>query len=54
VALVPSLPGCHTQANSLDLLMEQIRETIELYAEVEWQPAAALGFVGIQQMTIAA
>ncbi len=54
VASVPSLPGCHTQAKSLDLLMERIREAIELYVEVEGRPAAALGFVGIQQVTIAA
>lgn len=54
VASVPSLPGCHTQAKSLDLLMERIREAIELYIEVEGRPVATLGFVGIQQVTIAA
>jgi predicted RNase H-like HicB family nuclease len=31
VATVPSLPGCHTQARSLDQLMERVREAIELY-----------------------
>jgi predicted RNase H-like HicB family nuclease len=30
VASVPSLRGCHTQARSLDELMERIREAIEL------------------------
>jgi predicted RNase H-like HicB family nuclease len=30
VASVPALPGCHTQAKSLDELMERIRESIEL------------------------
>jgi predicted RNase H-like HicB family nuclease len=35
VASVPSLPGCHTQAKSLDELMERIQEAIELYWEVE-------------------
>ncbi|MBC6477529.1 MAG: type II toxin-antitoxin system HicB family antitoxin [Hormoscilla sp. GM7CHS1pb] len=35
VASVPSLPGCHTQAKSLDQLMERIQEAIELYLEVE-------------------
>ncbi|MBI3479471.1 MAG: type II toxin-antitoxin system HicB family antitoxin [Nitrosomonadales bacterium] len=30
VASVPALPGCHTQAKSLDTLMERIREAIEL------------------------
>lgn len=33
VASVPSLPGCHTQAKSLDALMERIREAIELCLE---------------------
>jgi predicted RNase H-like HicB family nuclease len=35
VASVPSLPGCHTQAKSLDELMERIQEAIELYWEVK-------------------
>jgi predicted RNase H-like HicB family nuclease len=30
---VPELPGCHTQARSLETLMERIREAIELYLE---------------------
>jgi predicted RNase H-like HicB family nuclease len=30
VASVPSIPGCHTQAKSLDELMERIKEAIEL------------------------
>ena len=35
VASVPALRGCHTQARSLDELMERIREAIELCLEVE-------------------
>jgi predicted RNase H-like HicB family nuclease len=54
VASVPSLPGCHTQARSLDGLMERVREAIELYIEVEGVPASALNFVGVQQVVIAA
>ncbi len=33
VASVPELPGCHTQAKSLDTLMKRIREAIELCLE---------------------
>lgn len=31
VGSVPELPGCHTQAKTLDGLMERIKEAIELY-----------------------
>ena len=35
VASVPALPGCHTQAKSLDDLMERAKEAIRLCLEVE-------------------
>jgi predicted RNase H-like HicB family nuclease len=35
VASVPALRGCHTQAKSLYVLMERIRESIELCLEVQ-------------------
>lgn len=41
VASVPALKGCHTQAKSLDLLMERVREAIELCLEVEKPSATA-------------
>ncbi len=34
VASIPALPGCHTQARSLDALMERIREAATLCLEV--------------------
>ena len=34
VATVPALPGCHTQARSLDKLVERVREAIALCLEV--------------------
>jgi predicted RNase H-like HicB family nuclease len=33
VGSVLELPGCHTQAQTLKILMERIREAIELYLE---------------------
>ncbi len=54
IASVPSLPGCHTQAKSLDVLMERIREAIELCVEVEGTLPEPLDFVGVQRVTIAA
>jgi predicted RNase H-like HicB family nuclease len=54
VASVPQLPGCHTQAQSLDEVANRIREAIELCLEVEGTPEQDLEFVGIQRITIAA
>jgi len=54
VASVPQIPGCHTQARSLDEVIERIREAIELCLEVEGGPEDSLEFVGIQRITIAA
>jgi predicted RNase H-like HicB family nuclease len=52
VASVPSLPGCHTQARSLDELMERIQEAITLYLEVEADSGPSLDFVGVQRVAV--
>ena len=49
---VASLPGCHTQARSLDELAERASEAISLYLEVEGEPSEQLDFVGIQRVTV--
>lgn len=54
VASVPVLPGCHTQAKSLDDLMERIREAIELCLEAQEETPEPLDFVGVQRISIAA
>jgi predicted RNase H-like HicB family nuclease len=54
VASVPALRGCHTQAKSLDDLMERIKEAIELCLEVAGEDVENLDFIGIQRVTIAA
>ena len=55
VATVPALKGCHTQAKSLDKLMDRVREAIELCLEVEEEGGGAedLDFVGVQRVKIA-
>jgi len=35
VATVPELHGCHTQARSLDKLLQRIKQAIELCLEVD-------------------
>jgi predicted RNase H-like HicB family nuclease len=52
VASVPTLPGCHTQARSLDLLMERIQEAIALCLEVEHAEDNELDFIGVQKVSV--
>jgi len=55
VASIPELPGCHTQARTLDDLMVRIREAVELYLEVD--EAVAEGrreLVGLQFIEVPA
>jgi len=54
VASVPALPGCHTQAKSLDTLMERIREAIELCLEIQGDTVEQLDFIGVQRISVAA
>lgn len=51
VASVPELRGCHTQARSLDKLLERVREAIELCLEVE-QETATTEFIGVQRIAV--
>lgn len=50
MASVPELKGCHTQAKSLDELMERIREAIQLCLEVEGDSSESPEFVGVQKL----
>lgn len=52
VASVPELPGCHTQARSLDKLIERVREAIELFLEVERDVRGTTEFIGVQRITV--
>jgi predicted RNase H-like HicB family nuclease len=54
VASVLQLPGCHTQARSLDEVTVRIREAVELCLEVGGAPEHSLELIGIQRITIAA
>ena len=55
VASVPALAGCHTQARSLDQLMERVQEAIALCLEEgDGADRAALEFIGVQRVSVAA
>jgi len=51
VATVPSLRGCHTQAKSLDELMERTKEAIALCLEVE-EEVSENEFIGVQRVEV--
>ena len=48
----PTLPGCHTQARSLDELMERVKEAISLCLEERGRAPESLTFVGIQRVRV--
>ena len=54
VASVPELAGCHTQAKSLDELMERVREAIRLCLEVEGEDVEGSEFIGVQRVMVEA
>lgn len=54
VATVPQLPGCHTQAKTLDNLLVRIKESIELCVEEHGLPCDPNEFMGIQRVAIEA
>lgn len=50
---VLELPGCHTQAKTLDQLNERIKEAIELYLEVKKEELDfSTKFFGLQRVEI--
>jgi predicted RNase H-like HicB family nuclease len=58
VASMPTLPGCHTQGETLEELMDNVREAIELYleslTEEEREELLKQGIIGIQKVKTAA
>jgi len=52
VAEVPGLPGCHTQAKSLDTLMERVKEAITLCMEVQKNKLPKTHLIGVQRVEV--
>lgn len=53
VGSVPALKGCHTQARSMDELLQRMKEAIELCLEVQGEDSAEpLEMVGIQKVSV--
>jgi len=54
LASVPELPGCHTQAKTLDKLTERVKEAIRAYLEAEGvKPRETVELVGFQLVEVA-
>jgi len=55
IGMVPSIPGAHTQAASLDQLQLNLKEVVELcFEEMSKEDIASLPqFVGLQSFSIA-
>jgi predicted RNase H-like HicB family nuclease len=51
IGSVPELKGCHSQGKTIDELMENIKEAIQLCLEVEGE-IEPLEFIGIQKVKI--
>lgn len=58
IAFVPALPGCHTQGENLQELMENVKEAMELYLETlteeEKRELLKQKVVGIQKVKMLA
>ena len=53
VGSVPILKGCHTQARSMDELLERMKEAIQLCLEVQGEEVTEpLELVGIQRVAV--
>ena len=52
VGSVPACPGCHTQAKSLDPLIERMREAINLWLEEHSEVSRQIDFVGVRRVSV--
>ena len=53
VGSIPALPGYHSQARSVDQLMERMEEAIALWLEVEQETdPSPLEWIGIQRLAV--
>ncbi len=52
VSEVAELPGCHTQAKTMDELLKRTKEAIEAYLENKDATESYDEFVGVQQIEV--
>ena len=49
---VVGLPGCHTQAKTMDELLARTKEAIQAYLQTDEPPEISEEFVGVQQIEV--
>lgn len=52
ISEVIELPGCHTQAKTLDELMARTKEAVKLYLETKEDISSTVRFLGIQKIFV--
>ena len=52
VGSAPACPGCHTQAKSLDTLVERMHEAIELWLEENGKVLRRIDIVGVRSVSV--
>ncbi|MFH1432211.1 MAG: type II toxin-antitoxin system HicB family antitoxin [archaeon] len=52
ISEVVELPGCHTQAKSMDQLLDRTKEAIRAYLKSDEKPLVSEKFVGVQQLEV--
>ena len=53
VGSVPALRGCHTQARTVEQLLERVREAVALSLEGSGGRPGDTGFVGVRRVSVA-
>lgn len=52
VSEVIGLPGCHTQAKTMDALLERTKKAIRAYLETDKTEDFSEEFIGLQQIEV--
>ena len=52
VASIPELEGCYTQGKTLQIVLERIKEAIEVCLEGDKETINPMTFVGIQKIRV--
>ena len=52
ISEVVELPGCHTQAKTMDKLLERTKEAIKAYLQTDQKIEVSEEFVGVQQIEV--